>query len=121
MPTTHGVQCRWARRRLGVQPRRPPAGPHIATLDALELVASRLDGATELYLDGGVRSGLDVLTSVAIGATAVFIGRPAAYGLAIAGSEGVQAVLTQLRRQLKGPMALSGCPTLADVDRRLVR
>ena len=66
----------------------------------------------EVYADGGIRSGSDVLTALALGATAVFVGRPAIWGLATGGADGVSRVLAGSRRELAHTMALCG---LADV------
>ena len=62
----------------------------------------------EVYLDGGVRQGTDVLKALALGARAVFVGRPVLWGLACAGRQGVQQVLGMLRDELKLAMQLAG-------------
>lgn len=92
----------------------------IATIDALPGVAEAVDGRAEVWLDGGVRRGTDVLRALALGARAVAIGRPVLYGLALGGSDGVARVLEMLRTELDEALALSGCPTPADADRALV-
>ena len=78
-------------------------------------------GAVEVYVDGGIRRGTDVLKAMAYGARAVLIGRPILWGLAVGGEDGVSYVLEMLRQELDLAMALSGCPTLTAITRDLVR
>ena len=77
-------------------------------------------GAAEVYVDGGVRHGVDVLRALALGARAVLVGRPVVYGLAVGGADGVRAVLDELRDELARAMALCGVTSVADIDRDLV-
>ncbi len=92
-----------------------------ATIDALPEVVSAVAGRCEVYLDGGVRRGTDVLKALALGARAVFVGRPVLWGLAAAGAEGAQHVLELLRDELELAMALAGRPVLAGIDTTVVR
>jgi isopentenyl diphosphate isomerase/L-lactate dehydrogenase-like FMN-dependent dehydrogenase len=92
----------------------------VATIDALEGVARAVGGDAEVYLDGGVRSGSDVLVALALGARAVFVGRPAAWGLAVGGEEGVTRVLGRIRADLEADAALCGVTDLGSVPRDLV-
>src|SRR6185312_8094908 len=92
-----------------------------ATIEALPEIASAVVGRCEVYLDGGVRRGTDVLKALALGARAVFVGRPVLWGLAVAGAEGAQHVLELLRDELELAMALAGRATLADIDASAVR
>jgi 4-hydroxymandelate oxidase len=92
----------------------------VASIDALPEVAAAVDGRAELYLDGGIRRGTDVLKALALGARAVLIGRPVLWGLAVAGAEGAFDVLELLSRELAHAMALAGRPILADIDRSLI-
>lgn len=92
----------------------------VATLDALPAVAAAVDGRCEVYMDGGVRRGTDVLKALALGARAVFVGRPALWGLAVDGSDGVAHVLELLQQELDQALALAGCPTLDHVGPDLV-
>jgi 4-hydroxymandelate oxidase len=73
-----------------------------------------------VLVDGGVRRGTDVLVALALGARAVLIGRPAAWGLAVGGTDGVARVLGIVREGFENAMALSGCRSVADVQRALV-
>ncbi len=91
-----------------------------ATIDALPEVIARVNGRVPVLVDGGIRRGTDVLKALALGATAVLIGRPAVYGLAAQGAEGVTRVITILRRELEMAMALSGRPTIKSVDASLI-
>jgi isopentenyl diphosphate isomerase/L-lactate dehydrogenase-like FMN-dependent dehydrogenase len=93
----------------------------IASIEALPEIAETVAGRCEIYLDGGIRRGTDVLKALALGARAVLTGRPIIWGLAANGSTGVAHVLELLRAELKGAMALSGCPTLASIHPSLVR
>jgi isopentenyl diphosphate isomerase/L-lactate dehydrogenase-like FMN-dependent dehydrogenase len=88
-----------------------------ATLDVLEEVVDAVDGRAEVYLDGGVRRGVDVLKALALGARAVLIGRAMLWGLAVAGEEGVSDVLRMFREEVELGLALLGCTSPADVGR----
>lgn len=77
-------------------------------------------GPVTLMLDSGVRRGTDVLKALALGASAVLLGKPVFFGLAVAGEAGVLHVLQTLRTELESAMALSGCATLGEVTRDLV-
>jgi isopentenyl diphosphate isomerase/L-lactate dehydrogenase-like FMN-dependent dehydrogenase len=92
-----------------------------ATLDALPEVAEAVAGRAEIYLDGGVRRGTDVATALALGARAVFVGRPALWGLAAGGEEGSGHVLELFRAEIALALLLLGCPTPADVGPEHVR
>lgn len=92
-----------------------------ATIEALPSIACAVDGRVPVLLDGGVRRGTDVVKALALGADAVAIGRPALWGLAAAGEDGVTAVLRMLRRELENALTLCGCGTPASVERDLVR
>jgi len=92
----------------------------VGTLDALPEVVDAVHGKLEVYMDGGIRRGTDVLKALAIGARAVLIGRPILWGLALGGAEGVRSVLDHLRGELELAMALSGRATVAQIDRSLV-
>ncbi|XP_013417864.1 hydroxyacid oxidase 1 [Lingula anatina] len=91
-----------------------------ASIDVLAEVVRAVAGRCEVYLDSGVRTGTDVLKALALGARAVFIGRPALYGLAYDGEAGVRQVLEILKSELSLAMALSGCACLDDIKRELV-
>lgn len=86
-----------------------------ATINALPAIATALNGQLPILIDGGIRRGTDAFKALALGATAILIGRPYIYGLATAGAPGVAHVLQILRSELEVCMALTGCPTLADI------
>jgi 4-hydroxymandelate oxidase len=91
-----------------------------ATLEILPEVAEKVSGRLPIIVDGGVRRGTDVLKALALGATAVAIGRPYLYGLAFSGADGVRGVVNVLRNELEMAMALTGRPTIASIDRSLI-
>ena len=87
-----------------------------ATIDALPAVCARVAGRVPVLVDGGIRRGTDVLKAIALGASAVLIGRPYVYGLAVGGVDGVAHVVRILRRELEMAMALSGRTSIAAID-----
>lgn len=89
----------------------------LATIDALPAIVERIGGHAEVYLDGGVRRGTDVITALALGARGVFIGRPYLYGLAAQGETGVEAILEIFRAEMTRALVLMGCPSAASLDR----
>lgn len=91
-----------------------------STIEALPRVADRVGGRLPVLIDGGIRRGTDVLKCLALGATAVMIGRPYVHGLAVAGAAGVANVVGILRRELEQSMALSGVRTIAGITRELI-
>lgn len=88
----------------------------LPALDCLPAVVDAADGLPVLF-DSGIRSGADVIKALALGATAVAVGRPYAYGLAIGGTEGVVHVLRSILAEADLIMAVDGYPTLADLTR----
>jgi isopentenyl diphosphate isomerase/L-lactate dehydrogenase-like FMN-dependent dehydrogenase len=93
----------------------------LATIDALPEVASQVGERLTVLLDGGVRRGTDVLKALALGASAVLIGRPYLWGLAADGEAGVRRVLDMLRVEFELALALAGCRSVADVTPDLVQ
>jgi 4-hydroxymandelate oxidase len=87
-----------------------------ATIDALPRVVEAVAGRIPVMLDSGIRRGTDVLMALALGAKAVFIGRPYIYGLAAGGAKGVERVITILRDELERAMALTGRRSIAEID-----
>ena len=90
-------------------------------VDALPAVADAVNGRVPILVDGSFRRGTDLLKGLALGATAVMVARPPMWGLAAYGAEGVQTVLELLQTELARNMAASGRPTIAMIDRELVR
>jgi 4-hydroxymandelate oxidase len=72
-------------------------------------------------LDGGVRRGSDIVKGLALGASAVAVGRPVIWGLVVDGEAGVSRVLEMLRAELEHTLALCGCASLGDIGRDLAR
>ena len=91
-----------------------------ASVEALPAVAEAIAGRAEVYLDGGVRRGTDVPKALALGARAVFVGRPALWGLAVDGPEGVRRVIEILREELELAMILAGMPDLESIGPELL-
>ena len=86
----------------------------VASLDALEEVREAVD--VPVLVDGGVRGGADVVKGVAVGADAVLLGRPYAYGLAVGGEEGVRAVVEQFAAETDLTFALLGARNVGELD-----
>jgi lactate 2-monooxygenase len=92
----------------------------IAALDALPTVADSVGHKTTVLFDSGIRRGSDVLKAIALGARAVLLGRPYAYGLAVAGEHGVRAVLANLIADLDLALGLTGCASLGELGRDML-
>ena len=108
----HGAAGVWVSNHGGRQLDRSPAG-----IDVLDEVVEAVAGRAEVYVDGGVRRGTDVVTALAMGARAVFAARPFLYALACAGEPGVAKALAILREETARAMSLVGAARLADVRR----
>jgi 4-hydroxymandelate oxidase len=91
-----------------------------ATIEVLPAIADRVDGRVTILLDSGIRRGSDILKSLANGASAVLIGRPFLYGLAVEGPDGIKNVVKILRTEFEAAMGLSGCTRLADINRSIL-
>ena len=87
-----------------------------ASIEVLPEVVAAVDGRLEVYLDGGIRRGTDVLKALALGARAVLIGRPLFWGLAVDGEAGLRAVLQMLWDELDIAMGMCGRPTIDSID-----
>jgi isopentenyl diphosphate isomerase/L-lactate dehydrogenase-like FMN-dependent dehydrogenase len=92
----------------------------ISSIEALPAVVEATAGRCEVYLDGGIRRGIDVLKALALGARAILVGRPVLWGLAVDGSNGVEAVLRLLHEELEVAMALCGCREISDISADLI-
>lgn len=108
----HGAAAVWVSNHGARQLDRSPA-----SLDVLEEVVDAVAGRAEIYLDGGVRRGIDVVTALALGARAVFLGRPVLWALAADGEAGVSRALSLMDAELRNAMALLGAPSVADITR----
>ncbi len=93
----------------------------VPTAVALGEVAAAVAGRVPVLVDGGIRDGGDVLRALALGASAVLVGRPYAWGLASGGEAGVRTVLDAFAEDFARALALAGCPTVASIDGRRVR
>lgn len=92
----------------------------LATIEVLSEAVTASKGNMEIFLDGGIRRGADVVKAIALGAKAVFIGRPFFWGLAADGEQGVIRVLNILREEIEITMAKCGRPTVASIDPTVV-
>lgn len=94
----------------------------VPAVDALPDVVDAVGGRCRVLLDSGVRTGVDVLRALALGADAVLLGRPVLWGLAVAGRRGVTAVLDVIRQEFETALRLAGCRDVEDARRlRTVR
>ena len=87
----------------------------IPTIEALPGVVEAVDGRVPVLLDSGVRGGADMFKAVALGATAVCIGRPYLWGLAVAGEAGVREVLSNFAADFDLTMGLAGCNSVSEI------
>ncbi len=88
-----------------------------ATCEVLPHVVDAAGDLCEIYVDGGIRRGSDVLKAIALGARAVLVGRPVLWGLCVGGEKGASNILEILRRELDEAMLLCGCTRLSDIGR----
>ena len=93
----------------------------IASINALSDIVNAVEGQVDILIDGGVRRGIDVFKCLALGAKAVLIGRPILWGLGMDGEAGVNKVLNILKEELDLAMALSGCPSINNINNSLIR
>lgn len=84
----------------------------LSSIDALPEVVEAVAGRAPVLLDGGIRRGTDVVKALALGATAVGIGKPMFFALAVDGEKGVISVLQMLKQETEAAMALCGCKTV---------
>ena len=93
----------------------------VATIDILPEFVTEVGGRLPILIDSGFRTGTDVVKALALGATAVQVGRAAAYALATAGEDGVAHALSILRSEIDTAMALMGVTKIADLGPSLIR
>ena len=89
-------------------------------IEALPAVVDAVAGRADIILDGGIRRGRDIVTAVALGATACMAGRPFVYGVAAQGEHGAATAMAVLQREVDTTLALLGFPRLADVRRQVL-
>lgn len=106
-----GVNAVWVSNHGGRQLDTAPA-----TIDLLPGIVNAVDGDAEVIFDGGVRRGTDVVKALALGATAVAIGRAYLFGLAAGGRLGVEKAISILETEVRRTMALIGTTTIADIN-----
>jgi lactate 2-monooxygenase len=93
----------------------------IGTMDALPGIVEAVAGRVPVLLDSGVRSGADVFRALALGASAVGLGRPYVWGLAAGGEEGVREVIRNLRADFDLTMGLAGCASVQEIGRESIQ
>jgi hypothetical protein len=91
-----------------------------AAIDMLPGICAAVRGRAEVWVDGGVRRGTDVLKALALGARGVLLGRPVLYGLALGGQQGVEKVIRTIAKEFEMALALAGCARLSDVSPKLL-
>ncbi len=91
-----------------------------APIHVLEEIVAAVPGRAELWVDGGVRRGLDIAIALALGARGVLVGRPILWALAAGGQAGVERALAILREEFETALALLGTPTPAEITRASV-
>ena len=92
-----------------------------STAEVLEEITEAVDGSMKIFVDGGIRSGVDVFKALALGADAVLIGRPFVTAVYGAASEGVQVYTAKLISELEDAMAMCGAHSLEEITRDMVR
>lgn len=93
----------------------------VGSLDMLDEIATAVGDKTTILFDSGIRRGADVLKAMALGAKAVLVARPYAYGLALAGEDGVKEVVSNLLADVDLTLGLTGCASWRDVSKDLLR
>lgn len=111
----HGVQGIIVSNHGGRQ-----VGGSISAMEALPMVVKTIDGKIPVMMDSGIRSGDDIFKALALGASAVCVGRPYVYGMAIDGAQGVAAVLKNLITELDMTMGLSGCKNISEINAAMI-
>jgi 4-hydroxymandelate oxidase len=91
-----------------------------ATADVLPEVVDSVGGRAEVYVDGGIRTGVDVAKALSLGARAVMVGRPVLWGLCVDGAAGAAEVLTLLGTELEAALAFCGAASVGELTRDLV-
>lgn len=92
----------------------------ISTAEALPAIAAAIGGRVPVLVDGGIRGGYDVLKAICLGASAVLVGRPFLWGLAVGGSAGVKGVFDELTEEFARSMALCGATSVEDLSEDLI-
>jgi lactate 2-monooxygenase len=89
----------------------------ISTFEVLPKIVDVVQQKIPVLMDSGIRGGADAFKAIALGATAVCIGRPYVYGLALAGQHGAYEVVRNIMAEFELTMGLSGCRSIAEIDR----
>ena len=108
------------RRHRRLQPWRPPARRRALDRAGAAAIADAVGGGMTILADGGIRSGLDVVRMLALGAKGVLLGRAWAYALAAQGGAGVAHMLELVEAEMRVAMALTGVTRIAEIDRAIL-
>lgn len=92
----------------------------ISSLQALPKIVKVIQNKIPVLMDSGIRCGADIFKAISLGASAVCLGRPYVYGLALGGEHGVREVIRNIKADFELTMALAGCTKISDIDRRAV-
>lgn len=111
----YGVDAIWVSNHGGRQLDTTPA-----SIQVLEECVKAVNGKIEVYFDGGVRRGTDVLKALALGAQAVFLGRPQLWGLTVDGQKGVEDIINILNDELRRDMILTDCKNVSEITKERV-
>jgi 4-hydroxymandelate oxidase len=93
----------------------------VTTAEVIAEIADAVGKSAEVYVDGGIRRGSDIVKALALGARAVLVGRPPLWGLSVGGADGVQAVLSHLHDEMVRVMRLCGAASLSALTSDLVK
>jgi 4-hydroxymandelate oxidase len=93
----------------------------VTTAEVLSEIVGAVGSTAEVYVDGGLRRGSDIVKALALGARAVLLGRPPLWGLSVAGADGVRMVMEHLREEMIRAMRLCGANSLAALTPDLVK
>jgi isopentenyl diphosphate isomerase/L-lactate dehydrogenase-like FMN-dependent dehydrogenase len=91
-----------------------------ASIEALPEIVAATAGRAQVFVDGGIRRGSDVVKAIALGAAGAFVGRPYLFGLAAGGQKGVERVLEMFRDEIDRTLALLGCARISELDSSFV-
>ncbi|XP_031629733.1 peroxisomal (S)-2-hydroxy-acid oxidase GLO3 [Contarinia nasturtii] len=91
-----------------------------ATIEVLPEIVKAVGSQIPVMVDGGIRNGTDVFKALALGAKAIFVGRPILYGLAVNGEKGVESILNILRDELDSAMALAGITNISEINKSFI-
>ena len=93
----------------------------LGTMDVIKEIVSEVKGQISISIDGGFRTGVDILKAIALGADAVYIGRPIAIAVVGMGAEGTTYYLKEIKKELEKAMILTGCNSIKDISPDIIK